>query len=278
MILIADSGSTKTEWILLDKKNNHSHHITTDGINPYYQSITDIKTLLNNQFSAKQNNFNEIYFYGAGCNTSDKKSIIKKALLHKFNTEQIYIDSDLMAACRASCIHTPGIVSILGTGSNSCFYNGKIIEEQVSPLGYILGDEGSGATLGKILISDILKNQLSESTAELFYNTYNNSAAEILENVYKKPFPNRYLAQYTKFISQHIEIPEIELIVINAFKSFIKRNLFQYEELKKHELHFIGSIAFYFKEQLKKALQEFNLQIGTISKSPSKGLIKFHSL
>ncbi len=277
MILIIDSGSTKTEWATTNKNNNYSQSIKTDGINPYYQSLEEISTLINDQFSLKQKSFEKIYFYGAGCNNNDKKLIIEKALLSNFKTNHLVIDSDLMAACHASCGNSSGIVCILGTGSNSCLFNGKNIQQHIAPLGFILGDEGSGANLGKSLIADILKNQLSPSTIKLFYNNYNITEAEILDNVYKKPFPNRYLAKFTSFMSQHIQIKEIENIVLDSFKLFIERNLLQYQNLTKQELHFTGSIAFHFNKQLTEALNKYNLTIKSINKSPIDGLIKFHS-
>ncbi len=277
MKLIADSGSTKTEWVIIDNKNNYSQSHLTEGINPYYQNIEDIKQLLNKQFTINIKSFDEIHFYGAGCNNAGKNSIVKDALSSVFKSPQINIYSDLMAASHATCGQNPGISCILGTGSNSCFFNGKTIEKNISPLGYILGDEGSGATIGKILIADILKNQLSKSTIELFFKEHKDSEAEILDRIYKKPFPNRYLAQFSKFIHQHIELKELELIVVNAFKEFIKRNLLQYAEIEKYPIHFIGSIAYHFEEQLIKALNFYNLHKGIIIKSPTKGLVKFYN-
>ncbi len=277
MILIVDSGSTNAEWAILDSNSIHSYKIKTNGINPYYQSVEEISALINDQFSLRQRSFEKIYFYGAGCNNNDKKSTIEKALLSNFKTNHLVIDSDLMAACHASCGNSPGIVCILGTGSNSCLYDGKNIQQHVAPLGFILGDEGSGANLGKSLISDILKNQLSPSTIELFYRNYNITEAEILENVYKKPFPNRYLAYFTKFLSQYSEIKELENIISQSFNSFIERNLRQYKDLTTQELHFVGSIAFYFQKQLTESLQQNGLTIKSINKSPINGLIKYHS-
>ncbi len=277
MILVVDSGSTNTEWIVIDSNDTHSQIIKTDGINPYYQTVEEISSLINDQFSLKHRSFEKIHFYGAGCNNNDKKSTIEKALLSNFKTNHLVIDSDLMAACHASCANSPGIVCILGTGSNSCLYDGKNIQKHVAPLGFILGDEGSGANLGKSLISDILKNQLSPSTIELFYRNYNITEAEILENVYKKPFPNRYLANFTKFLSQYSEIKELENIISQSFNSFIERNLHQYKDLTTQELHFVGSIAFYFQKQLTESLQQNGLTIKSINNSPINGLIKYHS-
>jgi N-acetylglucosamine kinase-like BadF-type ATPase len=165
----------------------------------------------------------------------------------------------------------------LGTGSNSCYYNGSQIVENVSPLGFILGDEGSGAVLGKKLIGDILKKQLPPYLIDDFFETYHTTPAEILENVYKKPFPSRYLASYTTFLSKNINHPEIEEIVLASFREFVKRNLMVYSKINQTPVHFTGSIAFFFETQLRKALKEWDLQLGKIEKAPMKGLIEYHN-
>jgi glucosamine kinase len=174
------------------------------------------------------------------------------------------------------CQTNPGVACILGTGSNSCYYNGSEIVDNVSPLGFILGDEGSGAVLGKILIGDILKKQLSPILINDFFDTYPTSVSEILENVYRKPFPSRYLAGYTKFLSKNIRYPEIENIVIRAFHEFVTRNLLQYPGIDRKPVHFTGSIAFHFEEQLLKVIKERNLISGNIERSPMRGLVEYH--
>ncbi|MCW3786472.1 BadF/BadG/BcrA/BcrD ATPase family protein [Plebeiibacterium sediminum] len=277
MILIADSGSTKTEWTILNTKTNHSQQHTTQGINPYYQDIKTIKDLLNKEFPTESRSFDSIYFYGAGCNHKTKNKIVESALSSVFISPHINVHSDLMAAAHSACGHSQGVVCILGTGSNSCFYDGNEITQNVSPLGFIIGDEGSGASIGKTFIADLLKNQLSQSTKELFFKEYNITEAEILDHIYKQPFPNRYLAQFTKFINKHIDIKELENIINQTFTAFIERNLLQYNEIEKYSIHFTGSIAYYFKEQLENALNSHQLKLGTITKSPMSGLIEYYS-
>lgn len=274
MILIADSGTTKTEWCMITDQGTFET-VVTSGINPFYQEAANISVILQKEFTATKK-FDAIYFYGAGCINQEKKDIVEQALLQVFETEKIFIGSDLLAAARSLCQNQPGVACILGTGSNSCFYNGSEIVTNVSPLGFILGDEGSGAILGKKLISDVLKNQLPQLLIDDFFETYDTTAAEILENVYKKPFPSRYLAGYTKFLSKNINHPEIENIVINSFREFVTRNLLNYPEIHQTEIHFTGSIAFHFEAQLRKAIEEQKLILGNIERTPMNGLIRYH--
>jgi len=275
MILVADSGTTKTEWCIITDLAK-TEIVVTSGINPFYQDAENIVSILQKEFiAAKQ--FDAIYFYGAGCINQEKQDIVKNALLQVFETTNIFIGSDLLAAAHSLCQKEPGIVCILGTGSNSCYYNGIEIIANVSPLGLILGDEGSGGVLGKKLIGDILKKQLPQLLINDFFETYPTTAAEIMENVYKKPFPSRYLANYTKFLSRNIRYPEIENIVLSGFQEFVTRNLLQYPEIKRSPIHFTGSIAFFFEPQLRKTIEEQHLILGNIERTPMNGLIKYHN-
>jgi len=275
MILIADSGTTKTEWCIITD-NGTTESLITPGINPFYQEAENITSILQREFTAAKK-FDAIYFYGAGCINLEKQDIVRKSLLQIFETSNIFIGSDLLAAAHSLCQDQPGVACILGTGSNSCYYNGSEIEANVSPLGFILGDEGSGAVLGKKLVGDILKKQLPQILINEFFETYQTTAAEILENVYKKPFPSRYLANYTKFLSKNINHPEIENIVIVSFREFVTRNLLQYPGIERTPIHFTGSIAFYFEVQLRKAIEEQHLVLGNIERAPMNGLIKYHN-
>jgi len=275
MILIADSGTTKTEWCIITD-NGTTESLITPGINPFYQEAENITSILQREFTAAKK-FDAIYFYGAGCINLEKQDIVRKSLLQIFETSNIFIGSDLLAAAHSLCQDQPGVACILGTGSNSCYYNGSEIEANVSPLGFILGDEGSGAVLGKKLVGDILKKQLPQILINEFFETYQTTAAEILENVYKKPFPSRYLANYTKFLSKNINHPEIENIVVSSFREFVTRNLLQYPGIKRTPIHFTGSIAFHFEVQLRKAIEEQHLVLGNIERAPMNGLIKYHN-
>ncbi|HZK95081.1 MAG TPA: ATPase [Prolixibacteraceae bacterium] len=275
MILIADSGTTKTEWCIITD-NETTESLVTSGINPFYQEAENISSILQREFTATKK-FDSIYFYGAGCINQEKQDIVRKSLLQIFETSNIFIGSDLLAAAHSLCQDLPGVACILGTGSNSCYYNGGEIVANVSPLGFILGDEGSGAVLGKKLVGDILKKQLPQILINDFFEAYHTTAAEILENVYKKPFPSRYLANYTKFLSKNIKHPEIENIVISSFREFVTRNLMQYPGIERTPIHFTGSIAFHFEVQLRKAIEEQHLILGNIERAPMNGLIKYHN-
>jgi len=275
MILIADSGSTKAEWIILPDQGN-SETVFTSGINPFYQDSGQIALQLSHEFTSVHKKFEAIYFYGAGCINHDKEEIVKAALLQVFETPRIFAGSDLLAAAHSLCQDQPGIVCILGTGSNSCYYNGSEIIDHISPLGFILGDEGSGAVLGKKLISDILKNQLPQWLIHDFFENYPTTAAEIMENVYKQPYPSRYLANFTRFLFKYIDVPEIEDIVITGFRDFVTRNLMQYAQVNFAPVNFTGSIAFHFEPQLRKVFEEQNLLPGKITQAPMGGLINYH--
>jgi len=275
MILIADSGTTKTEWCILTPEGV-SETVITSGINPFYQDASNISAILKNEFTYGVKKFDSIFFYGAGCTNKEKEDIVRTALLEVFTSDHMLIGSDLLAAARSLCQDRPGIACILGTGSNSCLYNGSIIAENVSPLGFILGDEGSGAVMGKQLISDVLKKQISPDLIKDFFETFPTTATEILENVYRKPFPSRYLAGFTRFLSKNIHHPEIEQIVINSLRKFAERNLLQYTSIESTPVHFTGSIAFFFKLQLSKVLAEQNLILGNVVHTPMGGLIAYH--
>ena len=275
MILISDSGSTKAEWTILSDDGN-SEPILTSGINPFFQNSEDIFHLLENEFTSSQRKFDAIYFYGAGCTNQEKGNIIKSAISNFFDAKVITVGSDLLGAAHSLCQTKQGVACILGTGSNSCLYNGEIIVDQISPLGFILGDEGSGAVLGRKLIGDILKKQLPQSIIDDFFEDYPTTAAEILENVYKKPLPSRYLSNFTRFLSKNIQYTEIEQIVLSSFREFITRNLMQYSGIENTPINFTGSIAFHFEKQLRKVIEEQGLIFGKINQSPMKGLILYH--
>lgn len=277
MILIADSGSTKTHWCLVEKGKVVSE-IFTDGINPFYQNELEIITLLDSQLVPKlpESTIEQIFFYGAGCSFPEKKLLVSQALVRFFSNAMIEIQSDLLAAARSIFQHEKGIACILGTGSNSCYYDGKEIVQNISPLGYILGDEGSGAVLGKLLMADCMKNQLPEWIAKKLLDEYELTPAIILENVYKKPFPNRFLAKFTPFILEHIEEPSIFNLVYDSFDAFLVRNVMQYP-LEDTEVGFVGSIAHYFRETLEIVASERGIVISEIVQNPMEGLVKYHN-
>ena len=276
MILLADSGATKTTWCLINPDKSAST-CTTGGINPFQSGLDDIVHLLETEFSLSRTGITKIYFYGSGCAFPEENQMVVDALSQYFGKSDIEVNSDLLAAARALCGKRPGIACILGTGSNSCYYNGQEIVLRGSGLGYVLGDKGSGNDLGRELLSDILENQLPEEISNLFFASYHITVSEILDNVYRKPFPNRYLAQYARFVSANIAYPEMQTLAIKCFRKFFKRNVMQYESAKQLPVHFTGSIAFHFSEILKKTAEEFGLVIGNITQEPMDGLVEYHS-
>lgn len=276
MILIADSGSTKTDWCVVEH-GQLVQQIFTKGINPFFQTEEEISKEIEETLLSEIKNYSidSVFFYGAGCAFPEKIEMVRSAIARHINAT-VEVGSDLLAAARGLCGKESGIACILGTGSNSCFYDGKEIKDNVSPLGYILGDEGSGAVLGRLLVGDCLKNQLSPELKEKFMSQYQLTPAIILDKVYKEPFPNRFLANLSRFLFQNIENPEIHRIVLNGFKAFFIRNVMQYD-YQNNKAHFIGSVAHYYKDILVEAAEELHVQLGTIIKSPMPGLIAFHS-
>ncbi len=277
MILIADSGSTKTEWSLIDSEGRAIVGCQTVGLNPYFQNREQIQKIIQEDLYPTLSDYtiDEIFFYGAGCAFSDKNQIIEDAICAYWNVP-VSVNSDLLAAAHALCGEKPGIVCILGTGSNSCFYDGSKIKEQISPLGFILGDEGSGAVLGRKLVGDCLKRQLPEKLCKEFMTKYELTPSEILDRVYKKPFPNRYLASFVPFLKEHLDDEAIYQLVRSSFEEFLRRNVMMYTCYYQYPVHFIGSVAFYFQDILKEVLCSLSLQIGMIEKAPMKGLVAYY--
>jgi len=277
MILIADSGSTKTDWCVIEQ-GRVIQEINTKGTNPFFQSEEEIRheiaTSLVPYLVSCQ--FDEIHFYGAGCAFPDKIEIVRQAIKSYLQVSgEVEVSTDVLAAARSLCGHQSGIACIMGTGSNSCYYDGKEIISNVSPLGFILGDEGSGAVLGRLLIGNILKNQFPKGMKEQFLEQFELTPAEIIDRVYRKPFPNRFLASLSPFLLQNITVPEVHELVLNSFKEFLKRNVMQYD-YKETPIHFIGSVAFHYKNVLSEAMEAMGLQLGDIIQSPMEGLVKYH--
>lgn len=279
MILIADCGSTKIDWCVVND-GKVVEQIFTSGINALLMTEEQIRETLAAELAEKVKGYaiESVYYYGAGCLFDDICANVRRAIAHNVPTAKtIEVRSDLLAAARALCGQNEGIACILGTGSNSCYYNGKEIVDNVSPLGYILGDEGSGAVLGKLLVGDVLKNQLPKELCEKFLTEYDLDRQKIIEGVYKKPAANRFLASLSPFLIKNIEEPAIHRLVLNAFKSFFVRNIENYSNYKSMPVSFVGSVAFYYKDVLAEAAKALDITIGTIIKSPMEGLVKYHS-
>lgn len=277
-ILIAESGSTKTDWRLITIDGKISQFKTL-GFNPFYQNSEEIFDEIEQNLTSKiEIIVEEIYYYGTGITSSENAEIIKNALKRAFGEAKIEINDDMCAAARALCINQKGVACILGTGANSCYFDGEKITEQIKPLGFWLGDEGSGGYLGKILITKYLRNELSKEIETKFIKKFGNlSRNEILDKAYKQPLPNRYFASFSKFIFDNRTEPDMYLLVFEAFKIFIEKNVLKYIEAKNVKINFTGSVAFYYSDILRKALSNYGLTAGVIMESPIAGLVLFHN-
>ena len=284
MILIADSGSTKTAWCLTDGSTKQGKTVQTQGINPYHQSGEEICAVLRHelypQIAENADCIEHIFFYGAGC-TKEKSPMVTNALRNTINpSARISVESDMLGAARSVCGHQEGIVCILGTGSNSCYYDGRQLHKGIPALGYILGDEGSGAYIGRRLVSDILKCQLPDDIRLRFFDETKETEATIIQKVYRAPFPNRYLASLSPFCHRHRSHPAIHALLLDCFSQFFIRNILAASWGCSRFLpavHFVGSIAFYYQSELAEAALSHNLQLGTIVQSPLEGLVQYHT-
>lgn len=277
MILLADSGSTKTDWGLVEN-GKLVKRLRTSGMNPFQMSeetITEeIKTHLVPELPGTV--LDEVHFYGAGC-TKEKQPIVERALRANLTINgECEVASDMLGAARGICGHKPGIACILGTGSNSCSYDGKNLVKNVSPLGFILGDEGSGAVLGKLLVGDVLKNQMPETVIKRFFEKYKLTSAEIIDRVYRQPKPNTFLASFVPFLEENIDEPKIYNLVKESFRSFLRRNVMQYDGWQTLPIGFNGSIAKIYKKPLLEALEEEGMHLGRIIQAPMEAMVEYH--
>lgn len=275
--LIADSGATKCEWCVLDN-GKKTKTIITQGISPYFLSGTQITELLEKELIPKLKKFQvkEVFFYGTGLANPKNVIVVKSVLKKLFPKAKTEVQNDLLAAARALCGKNKGVACILGTGANSCFYNGKKMVKNSPGLGYVLGDEGSGAYLGKKVIQYYLYNTYDEELKARFEKKFQVTPMEILENVYKKPLANRYLASFAIFLAENRGHFMIENIIEDGLNDFFFTHLYKYRESWTHPIHFVGSIAFGFKDVLKDLCNTYELELGRVLKAPMQGLIEYH--
>jgi glucosamine kinase len=275
--LIADSGATKAEWCLL--KNGKKKTIFTSGISPYFLDTEQIIALLVKELRPKLKNVEvgEVHYYGTGCANPMNARSVKKALSIVFEKAMVSVNHDLMAAARALCGRKKGIACILGTGSNSCYYDGKKIVKNSPGLGYVLGDEGSGAYLGKKVIQYYLYGTFDEELRARFDASYTTNASGILENVYKKPMPNRYLAGFCRFLAENRGHYMIENIIEDGLNDFFFTHLCKYRETWTLPVSFAGSVAFGFQDVLKQLCNSYEFELGKIMKNPMEGLVEYHN-
>jgi len=279
MHLIADSGSTKTAWRLI-KSESTIIPLETIGYSPQYittdEMIDDLKEILIPQLPVLTNDISKISFYGTGCSTPRTVTIIQLALENVFEKAEIEVNHDLLGAARALCGHSSGVACILGTGANSCLYDGQFITDNIPSVGFMLGDEGSGGYLGKQLVRAYFYRELPEDLELAFAKKYQLTRDDMLLNVYKKSAPNRYLASYTKFLSEHLEHPFIWEFVKNGFQDFLDAMVLKYENIENLPINFLGSIAVHFQPVLEAVLLENNLHFGRVIHNPVRELVRYH--
>ena len=277
MKLIAESGSTRTEWALVED-NHLVQRVFTEGLNPFFQTRREISRSvrlgLPESFFKKR--LDQVYYYGAGCSSYEKKNILGASLVAQFKTP-IQVESDLLAAARGLFKCEAGIACILGTGSNSCFYDGKIIVKNVKAAGYILGDEGSGAVLGKLFLADLLKGLAPKELANEFHEKFRISVNDVMESVYNLPFPNRFLGTIAYFLGDYMDNEYVYNLLTNNLRSFFNRNVCQYDYIN-YPIRFVGSLAYAYPDILQEVAQEFGVEIDVIEETPMNGLIEFHSM
>jgi glucosamine kinase len=278
LTLIADSGSTKTDWVLIDRENIVSN-VKTIGFNPYFQTRDQISNeiMLNLKPALDKHiqQIDHIFYYGAGCSNDVNCKIVLDGISKAFESKQININHDLLAAARALCGKEPGIACILGTGSNSCLYDGKNVIENIPSVGYLFGDDGSGAHIGKTFIQAYFDNTLSKKLKDAF-EAAGYHREEILDNCYKKGMPSKYLASVSKFVATQIKDPSVRKMVKNCFKGFFAKQVSKYTNSREYKVHSVGSIGSNYKDILAEVVNEEGYKLGKVIQSPIDGLIEYH--
>lgn len=276
MKLIADSSSTRTEWVLLEE-NEVVQHALTEGLNPFFQTRREISHSIRLGLPAIffKRKLEIVHYYGAGCSSPEKKSIIESSMVAQFKTP-IHVKSDLLAAAHGLLKREAGIACILGTGSNSCLYDGKKIIKNIRSGGYILGDEGSGSVLGRNFISDILKGFAPQELSEAFLESHEFTPQELMEAVYNHPFPNRFMASMSRFLDDHTDLEYVHDLISENIHSFFKRSVCQYE-YHDYPIRFVGSQAYSHASILHEVAKTFGITVDAIEDTAMKGLIEFHA-
>lgn len=273
MILIADSGSTKTDWRAVAPDGTVSSFVTR-GMNPLYVSAEDMESSVRDRiFPYLGAEVDVVYFYGAGVTGDVERSLVKSVFSSVFSAPEVFIESDILGAARSVCGDSEGLVCIMGTGSNSCLYDGSEIVRGFSSGGYVLGDEGSGASLGRLLLSDYIKNLLPEKVASELKARYGLSYQSIVSSVYRDPYPSAYLASFSPFISEFSDVPEIRDMILSSFRSLFARSLARYG---RDTVSFTGSVAYFYSRFLAEVASEYGMSVGRIRKSPADGLVSYH--
>lgn len=277
MILIADSGSTKCDWKLMDGPTEVGS-VSTMGFNPYFHSEAIISATLKAQrlFTLNAEKIKEVYIYSAGCSSPELNRVVEKGLKAVFAKARIMVDHDVLGAALAACQGEPGIACILGTGSNSCFYDGQNTYEEIPSLAYILGDEGSGSWYGKQLLRDYLYKEPipEELRAELLAQGHDKDS--IMENIYMKEHANVYLASFMKTISKFKHTDYVQQMIHDGMRAFLLRHVCCFKNYREVKTNFVGSIAYYFQDILKEEAAKLGITVGNVIKKPIDGLVEFH--
>ena len=276
MIIIADSGSSKIDWRLLERDGS-IRQASSPGFNPYYQPLDHLKKSIREFLvPVVAGTVTKIFFYGTGVSSERNQDLVRSAFLEFFPAATVTIEWDLLAAARALCGEEKGIACILGTGSNSCLYDGTKITAQVANLGWILADEGSGASLGKAMLVDYLRRKMPEELAKQFQQRFPFSREEFLEKIYQQEKPSTFLATFSRFIFQHLKEPYCYKLAYNGFSDFYENNIMKYEGFRDLKVHFVGSIAFYYSDLLRQVANDKGIAVKNILETPIAGLTLFH--
>ena len=276
MILIADSGSSKTDWRVIHRDGKISQHRGV-GFNPYYMTSEEMAIQMRHDFLVNlESEIEEIYFYGAGCSAPDRKTEVSNALGTIFGRAKIHIDHDLAAAAHATCGHQAGIACILGTGSNSCDYDGREILATRPAAGYILGDEGGGCYVGRKFLVDFIHEEMPENIRQAAIERFHITQNTIQDHVYRQPFPSRYMASFCRFITENKADPYCYKLYYNSFRDFFAKHIFKYPDYQKKPANFVGSIAYYNSDILRKAAGDSGINVNIIIESPIAGLTLYH--
>ena len=278
MIIIADGGSTKTNWCLLNEEG-HKIYFNTEGYNPYFSNTEYIVDSLkkNMPLDISYEKVQQVHYYGAGVHNAEKAEIVKKALEVQFPQAKVSVGHDLLAAARALLGNQKGFAAILGTGTNTCIYDGEDIALNIDSLAYILGDEGSGCYIGKKLIADYIRGYMPEEVREVFDSTYQITPDEIMDQVYTKPLPNRFLASFSKFVYDNpVNMEYSRNIVKSSFIDFFENLVVHYPNYQDYTFNCIGSVAYNFRNVLEELAQKYGMQVGRIIRSPIDDLVKYH--
>ncbi len=276
MLLLGDSGSTKTDWRLI-QGNTILQQLESPGLNPNFHSSESISNAMKVMKLPEDCQLDEIILYAAGCSSLEKRDFLNQAILKVFPKANVQVEHDLLGAARAACGKRPGLAGILGTGSNCCYYDGKTILRSFRSGGYSIGDEGGGVDIGRRVLKAWIEGNLPEELIKAFDQRYKISYDEILQALYKEDFPNRFMAKFSQFGFHHKAHPFIQAIILKSFDAYFKVQVLRHPEAKKLDLNLIGSVAFYYEDILRNVAEKHGVRIGTILEKPIAGMALYHS-